>query len=170
MFSGSLVWKGLVYSLLMMLAKMLVCVVVYFQHFKHIMKIWIKKKTSTRKRKKRSPAELMDSLPAINLPSISNPEQEVGEADIPRLPHSIALLVGCAMMARGEIGFLIASLSQSSGTLALQISDGTTSESSGEDVFLVIIWAVVLCTIAGPVGVGILVRRLKEGNVHSNWL
>ncbi len=83
------------------------------------------------------------------------------------------MLVGFAMISRGEIGFLIASLSQSSGTLALQQrGDEKDTLSSGEDVFLVIVWAVVICTIVGPIGVGILVRRLrlaKDGS-FPNWI
>jgi Kef-type K+ transport system membrane component KefB len=74
-------------------------------------------------------------------------------------PHSQAIMVASAMVARGEIGFLIASLSQSSGTLALQQNGVTVDSSTGEDVFLVIVWAVVLCTIIGPVMVGIIVQR-----------
>lgn len=71
-------------------------------------------------------------------------------------PHADAMLVGFAMIARGEIGFLIASLSQSSGTLNLKDPSG-----SGESIFLVIVWAVVLCTIIGPVAVGIIVRKQR---------
>jgi hypothetical protein len=51
----------------------------------------------------------------------------------------MALLVGLAMVARGEIGFLIASLSQSSGTLTLKHRDETSTKSSGEEIFLVIV-------------------------------
>lgn len=82
------------------------------------------------------------------------------------------MLVGFAMIARGEIGFLIASLSQSSGTLTLRKRDGSDSQSSGEEIFLVIVWAVVLCTIAGPVGVGIIVRRIRQRDpaAYSGWL
>ncbi|KAJ8066291.1 hypothetical protein OCU04_005371 [Sclerotinia nivalis] len=88
-------------------------------------------------------------------------QPETSAADTTRPPHFEALLVGFAMVARGEIAFLIASLSQSSGTLLLKNRNNTTV-ASGEAVFLVIVWAVVICTIAGPVVVGILVRRLKN--------
>lgn len=83
-------------------------------------------------------------------------------------PHLIAFLVGLAMIARGEIGFLIASLSQSSGTLTLRLNGNT--EPSGEDIFLVIVWAVAICTILGPIGVGIIVRQLKEGNNSARYI
>ena len=168
MFSGSIVWKGIVYSLLMMLAKMLVSTMIYFEHF---MIIWKERRARLQRRKNQPATELRDRLPGSNIQPAYDPRQHTEEAQIlPRPPHSIALLAGCAMVARGEIGFLIASISQSSGTLALRHPAGTTAESQGDELFVVITWAVVLCTIAGPAGVGILVRRLRQGNAHDNWL
>jgi len=75
------------------------------------------------------------------------------------------------MTARGEIGFLIASLSQSSGNLSLKSKEGTAVV-DGEEVFLVVICAVMICTIVGPVAVGVIVRRLRsEGRVGDGvWL
>lgn len=40
-----------------------------------------------------------------------------------------------------------------------QIARGTADPLLNEDEFLVVVWAVVLCTIIGPVGVAIGVRR-----------
>lgn len=85
--------------------------------------------------------------------------QETSEQQVGGPPHFQALLVAFAMVARGEIGFLIASLAQSSGTLAVMVDGAVQTGFGQEDVFLVIIWAVVLCTIVGPIAVGILVRR-----------
>lgn len=135
---GSIVWKGIVYSILMIVAKGLVSFVIYFEYS---ITTWHKNK---------------------NIPSdrMTSQQPESSTAETTRPPHIEALLVGSAMVARGEIGFLIASLSQSSGTLLLK-NRQNTAIASGEAVFLVIIWAVVICTIAGPVAVGILVRRLK---------
>ncbi|KAF5871721.1 putative na+ h+ protein [Botrytis fragariae] len=129
MFKASIVWKGIVYSILMVIAKCLVSLVMYFEYFA---KSWSK------------PRETQSSAPESTRP-----------------PHLEALLVGFAMVARGEIGFLIASLSQSSGTLLLK-NQQNTAIVSGEAVFLVIVWAVVICTIVGPVVVGILVRRIRN--------
>jgi Kef-type K+ transport system membrane component KefB len=137
MFEGSIVWKGIVYAILMIIAKGLVSTVIYAEYF---FRVWRGPQKSAAQRS--TPQEPADSSGKI--------------------PHMEALLVGFAMIARGEIGFLIASLSQSSGTLSLRSNEGSSSESSGEAVFLVIVWAVVLCTIFGPVSVGILVRRLKS--------
>lgn len=104
--------------------------------------------------------------------SASSTTQTLSEVSPKNPPHAQALIVAFAMVARGEIGYLIASLSQSSGTLLLQHRDGTPVKESGEEIFLVIIWAVTLCTIAGPVSVGVLVRRLKARNsnpVLPDW-
>ncbi|KAF6228507.1 hypothetical protein HO133_008237 [Letharia lupina] len=59
-------------------------------------------------------------------------------------------IVGTAMMARGEIGFLIAALAESTGIFASH-DDSAAREDSGSTIYLVVIWAVVLCTIIGPV-------------------
>ena len=32
---------------------------------------------------------------------------------------------------------------------------------SGNGVYLVVVWAAVVCTVVGPLGVGLLVRRVK---------
>lgn len=65
------------------------------------------------------------------------------------------------MMARGEIGFLIAALAESTGIFASQ-NGSVAREDSGSDIYLVVTWAVVLCTIIGPVSVGLLVKRVKK--------
>jgi Kef-type K+ transport system membrane component KefB len=132
MFRGSIIWKGIVYAILMAMAKAAVSVVVYCEYF---MQEW--------KRKSRSASR--------------QPGVDMAVHDIPNVQ---ALMTASAMVARGEIGFLIASLSESSGTLTLQQGGISVKGSTGDDVFLVIVWAVVLCTIAGPVIVGILVKKL----------
>lgn len=58
-----------------------------------------------------------------------------------------AILVGVAMVARGEIGLLI---------IQLGLNDTTFLS---EEAFLVSIWGIVLNTIIGPVSVGLLLRR-----------
>ena len=65
-------------------------------------------------------------------------------------------ILGLAMVARGEIGYLIASLAQSQDMFA--------SGSSGEisEIYLVIIWAISICTLIGPICVGTLVKRVKK--------
>ncbi|KAG0651460.1 hypothetical protein D0Z07_2055 [Hyphodiscus hymeniophilus] len=161
MFSGSIVWKGIVYSILMVLAKGTISIVFYFEYFM--------KQRKVKKSIMRSPARTLpcqsdpvqmiaaSALPPGNLTPNASPDAELS----PGPPHSMALLAGMAMVARGEIGFLIASLSQSSGVLALRYKENMTIESSGEELFLVIVWAVGICTIVGPLGVGLIIRRIR---------
>ena len=131
MFRGSILWKGIVYAILMAMAKSAVCVVIYCEHF---VQEW--------KRKSRSASR-----------------QSGVDMAVHDVPNFQALITASAMVARGEIGFLIASLSESSGTLTLQQGGISIKDSFSDDVFLVIVWAVVLCTITGPIIVGILVKR-----------
>jgi hypothetical protein len=162
MFRGKIVWKGIVYSILMTLAKGFVSVVIYFEYFK---KSWLEKLSRLRHHRTRNVA--MRLIPSTQ----HNTPQTEPRPSGP--PNAVALLLGFAMITRGEIGFLIASLSQSSGTLSLQHRDGSVLEIPGEELFLVIIWAVVLCTIVGPVAVGFIVRRLKKGHSdprYTGWL
>ncbi|KAL1637271.1 hypothetical protein SLS58_009362 [Diplodia intermedia] len=70
-----------------------------------------------------------------------------------------ASIVGSAMVARGEIGFLISSLAQSKGIFA---SSSSSSSSGADEIFLVATWAIMLCTIIGPLAVGLLVRRVNK--------
>jgi hypothetical protein len=76
-------------------------------------------------------------------------------------PRSIypAFILGSAMVARGEIGFLISAIAESNGIFG--------SEPNGP-IFLVVTWAIMLCTIIGPLTVGTLVRRVKRLEAHSS--
>lgn len=80
------------------------------------------------------------------------------------VPRSLypASLLGTAMVTRGEIGFLIASLAEGQGIFA--DSSSTSSSRSGESsrIYLVVIWAITLCTIIGPITMGSLVQRVKK--------
>lgn len=69
-----------------------------------------------------------------------------------------AAMLGTAMTARGEIGFLIASLAETTGLFAS--SEDNSSQSS--KIYLVVTWAIVLCTIIGPLSVGTLVKRVRR--------
>ena len=68
--------------------------------------------------------------------------------------------MGIAMVSRGEIGLLIAQLargdSQSPGLL-------------GDEAFLLCIWAILLCTLVGPIGVGAVVKRWGPRVTSGIW-
>jgi len=90
---------------------------------------------------------------ATTNPDISTPYQNITTSALSN-PLSLypAAILGLAMVARGEIGFLISSLAESNGIF---------SSGGNEQVFLIVTWAIVLCTLIGPVCVGLLVRRVK---------
>ncbi|TBU61207.1 hypothetical protein BD310DRAFT_213478 [Dichomitus squalens] len=71
-----------------------------------------------------------------------------------------ATFMGIAMVSRGEIGLLIAQLARGNGS-------GETPGLLGDEAFLVCIWAILLCTLVGPIGTGVAVRfwgsRLASG-------
>ena len=77
---------------------------------------------------------------------------------LPPKPKSLypPSILGLAMVARGEIGYLIASLAQSQGIFG--------NKSSGEisEIYLIIIWAISICTLISPICVGTLVKRVKR--------
>ncbi|KAI0378911.1 Sodium/hydrogen exchanger family-domain-containing protein [Hypomontagnella monticulosa] len=108
-----------------------------------------------------APQEPQDSAPPSN-GSGSNPT----ESTTPAKPLSLypAAILSCAMVARGEIGFLVSAVAESNGVFR------QPSDSDGaSELFLVVTWAIVLCTIVGPICVGLLVRRVKklEGKAAS---
>ncbi|KAF2971694.1 hypothetical protein GQX73_g1804 [Xylaria multiplex] len=67
-------------------------------------------------------------------------------------------VMGCAMVARGEIGFLISSTAESQGVFRRIDEDA----SKASKVFLIVTWAIFLCTILGPLCTGLLVKRIKK--------
>ena len=139
MFDGAVVWKGVTYAVMMMVAKVAVGVAVYGDYL--VRKL---RQTARHGQSRTTPPE--------------------------KAPHIPAAIIALAMVARGEIGFLIASLSSSAGTLTVRSAASTNPDTAAtsQGVFLVIIWAVVLCTLLGPVGVGITVRKLMHSQRNSS--
>ena len=74
------------------------------------------------------------------------------------------MILALAMCARGEIGFLISGVAESKGIF----SSPDDASPDASDIFLVVTWAIVLCTIVGPLGVGIAVRRVKALEERGN--
>jgi hypothetical protein len=84
-------------------------------------------------------------------PSYSTTPDLAGEPTNPSHGnYYAALLMAFVMTTRGEIGFLIAAIAQSTGILM------------PEEVYLVVVWAIVLCTLVGPIGMGLIVRKVKK--------
>jgi hypothetical protein len=78
-------------------------------------------------------------------------------------PKSVypASILGCAMIARGEIGFLISALAAANGIFnAEDKATGTTTAES--ELYLIVTWGILLCTVVGPVALGFVVRRVRR--------
>ncbi|KAI0751687.1 hypothetical protein C8Q80DRAFT_1268885 [Daedaleopsis nitida] len=86
-----------------------------------------------------------------------------------------AVFMGVAMVSRGEIGLLIAQLARPTENTSTGSSSGTGSEQAGSDgllgdeAFLVAIWAILVCTLIGPVSVGLVVRRWGARVTAGIW-
>lgn len=93
--------------------------------------------------------------PSSRSPPVSTSQISSNHTTPSQKPISLypAAILGLAMVARGEIGFLISSLAESNGIFS---ADGN------DQIFLIVTWAVVVCTVLGPIGVGLLVRRVRR--------
>jgi Kef-type K+ transport system membrane component KefB len=125
MFSGSVIWRGFVYAILMALGKLLCG-------------LWLVRFSEGTK------------------PAAGVNGQAKGKS-IPR-PKSLypASILGCAMVARGEIGFLISAIAESGGVFS------TAGKGMSSDLFMIVTWAIMLCTIGGSLAVGLLTRRVRR--------
>ncbi|KAI0173442.1 hypothetical protein GGR52DRAFT_543101 [Hypoxylon sp. FL1284] len=202
MFTGDVVWRGVVYGILMALGKMLCGL--WLARLPISVSATLRSLVSSRCRavssairrlraymtpQRSEPVELRrQPRPAVNAGDMSpadgdvrrtTPEQQqqptLASNDsndssshphpsvVPAKPLSLypAAIVSSAMVARGEIGFLISAVAESHGVFG-RPSNADSNENETSELFLIVTWAIVLCTIAGPVLVGLLVRRVKK--------
>ncbi|KZT66977.1 hypothetical protein DAEQUDRAFT_425949 [Daedalea quercina L-15889] len=78
-----------------------------------------------------------------------------------------AAFVGIAMISRGEIGLLIAQIARNGLSMG-----GTYGDADGllsEEGFLVCIWAILLCTLVGPICTGVIVRKWRHHVTVGVW-
>jgi hypothetical protein len=202
MFSGSTVWRGIIYSMLMMVGKLLCGAwlirfsislphAALFRRLRarasvHVPHLWgkfvdtaVARRETEKDNRKSSPAsaarwqhaadnEISSLAEADTITPISGNAGQTSrsrsleqsetmsyQTSPATKPFSLypAAILGIAMVARGEIGFLISSLAESNGIFSHDEDDQT---------FLIVTWAIFLCTVVGPVGVGLLVRRVKR--------
>ncbi|MCJ1403604.1 hypothetical protein MMC11_006827 [Xylographa trunciseda] len=179
LFSARIVWRGIVYAILMATAK-LAC------------GLWLVRlpprfrvlETLHRAHPRISPchtntasapplpgflAPIPPPSPALHSPAASSipsrsPNPPPHDPPNPlQPPLSISIyppaILGSAMVARGEIGLLVSSLAASRGVF----SSADATAAPADELFLVVTWAVVLCTVVGPLGVGALVRGWRRG-------
>ena len=62
------------------------------------------------------------------------------------------------MVSRGEIGLLVA-----------QIAHDPESSLLEDDAYIIVIWAILLCTLIGPIGTGVVVKRWNKWLQTNTW-
>lgn len=180
MFEGGIIWRGLVYTALMAVGKLVcgLCLVRFAasnleeaaqglaacrpSYWKTHHKDEIERMTSVSTPVQQDGgAQEPPSVKAADDDTVTSTTNQANtsrkRSKLPK-PRSLypAAILGSAMMARGEIGFLISSVAHSNGIFNSQTQPRTS------ELFLVVTWAILLCTILGPVTVGLLVKRVKR--------
>ncbi|KAE8372484.1 Cation/H+ exchanger [Aspergillus bertholletiae] len=132
LWTGKRIWRGVLYTLLMVVAKFVVGIWI---------PIW-KYLPGTKSKTEKASKEAQDApakTPKDNAIMLS------------------ALLLGSAMVARGEIGLLIIEIGYNS------------TEYVSEEGFITGVWAILLNTIIGPVTVGLLVKLYGKQIGEGEW-
>ncbi|KIW90869.1 uncharacterized protein Z519_08652 [Cladophialophora bantiana CBS 173.52] len=158
MFRGPVIWRGLVYATFMAVGK-LFCGMWLIRFFNP--------SSTTSLSPRPRPATESDKQDKNTKQAKS--KTALRERFLPR-PKSLypASILGCAMVARGEIGFLISALAATNGIFASKSEAGNAAAAAGDaaglvsDLYLIVTWAILLCTIVGPLALGFLAKRVKR--------
>lgn len=170
LWTGKRIWRGIVYAILMTIGKLLAGLPVLIVGL-------IKDRHASgglfvRSSKPEDGGAALDSKSPPPIPSNTFAEKATSDNFEPRgvtrgslfrnetLPA--AAFVGMALVARGEIGVLVLQVARSA-------SADSTSPVLGEEAYLTGLWAVALCTIAGPIAFGFLVKRYGETIKRGPW-
>lgn len=186
MFSGAVVWRGVLYTVLMLLGKALCGLWLVRLSADPVRDAFAGFCDATASRlrtvirwlplpghKDEQPvttttaaAQGQTSPPPEQPPRLSATEiEKANKKKTFRKPLSLypAGIMSFAMIARGEIGFLISSVAEANGIFrGSSSSSSSSSDEEASELFLIVTWAIVLCTVIGPLCVGLLVRRVKK--------
>lgn len=149
MFRGSVVWRGIVYACLMIVGK-LVC------------GLWLVRFDSHAFQEEKANDRAIHGPQPHSIPSGPATNSKPMPCVLPK-PKSLypASILGSAMVARGEIGFVVSAIAQSNGIFN-PTNPSSSSKGPTQDLFLIVTWAIMLCTVIGPVTVGLTVRRVRR--------
>jgi hypothetical protein len=179
MFSGQTVWRGIIYAILMAIGKMITglwlvsfssnpvsgLVSIIKKPFGYVRSSCVRPQTSERSKKEKTPSRAKpkggdtgNTRDDFNKNESTYTPTTRSQLSLPPKPKSLypPSILGLAMVARGEVGYLIASIAESQGIFSNGSSDGPS------EIYLVVIWAISLCTLIGPIMVGALVKRVKK--------
>lgn len=151
LFTTRVAWQGITYAAIMAAAKAACGIAT-------LTDLWL------RMRRKDRPATTCSQALSVAVEptrSTSQAENRNG-ADFPPVPPyagqaakpslwPTSLLLGGAMIARGEISLLI-----------LNLASTASPELMPSDLFLVATWATLLCTLIGPIAVGATVKWMRR--------
>ncbi|KAG9586689.1 Sodium/hydrogen exchanger, partial [Aureobasidium melanogenum] len=156
MFRGAIVWRGIVYTILMMLGK-LACGLVLVRFTSTPAKVQLPEDQRASETSASNETTVGSKTEQQQTPSANSKRKRQAPRKLSK-PQSLypSLMLGSAMVARGEIGFLISSLAESNGVF------GTVEGGGSSDTFLVATWAILLCTIIGPVSIGAMTNRVRR--------
>ena len=166
MFRGPVIWRGIVYACLMAVGKLVCGLWLVRFETNYACRVRRSEKKSNYRAKRR---------PEPNAIPPDAAKKSESKSSGPAKPMSLypASILGSAMVARGEIGFLVSAIAQGNGIFD-STDPGPSSDGAGQDLFLIVTWAIMLCTVIGPVTVGLIVRRVRrlqserKGSAESN--
>lgn len=170
----TVLWKGLIFALLMAFAKIAVGLYVVLWSTLSTSGVNVRRSLATLSKRtlRLHPISEHKSVHQIRTPGSTSGETTALEnCPSSRSHHPIrssipaAAFMGVGMISRGEIGLLIAQIARNgTGT-----SDGEQAGLLGDEAFSVCIWAIMLCTLVGPIGVGFVVRRWENRIRQGMW-
>ena len=145
--SRRVIWRGLVYSLLMILTKAVVGIWLLVWPDHHSGLGWCGARKNSRTKKPSNTSENKGSTPSRH---VVDEGQRISSAPVAGLSraHS-ATLIGLSMVARGEIALIVVQLARP------LLLGGTPQQT---EPYAVVIWAILVTTVSGALGVGFLLR------------
>lgn len=152
LWEGQAIWQGVVYTLVMLVGKVLVGVVIPGHD-------WWRSFRARRRQPKETDGEEQGRAPHSKA-ALTPPDsltRTPSQAAAIRTSLAPAGLLGMAMVARGEIGLLI-----------IEIGYNNTAYVT-KPAFLTAVWAILLNTIIGPVVVGLVVKHKGRALADGPW-
>ncbi|KAL2782632.1 Sodium/hydrogen exchanger family-domain-containing protein [Aspergillus keveii] len=169
LWTGMRIWRGVLFTLLMVFAKFIVGIWVIIWQALFNSKGRKQLSRGQKKTKRKQPQDEESHTHEAPTNSRDNDVSQTGTSEKQppsqlKLSHKSTrtvwlsgLLLGSAMVARGEIGLLI-----------IEIGYNETSYVT-EDGFITGVWAILLNTIIGPVSVGLLVKAYGKRIGEGEW-
>ncbi|KAF6763807.1 sodium-hydrogen antiporter [Ephemerocybe angulata] len=76
-----------------------------------------------------------------------------------------AILLGMAMVARGEIALIVAQLARPLLVVRSGAATGSGSNEESDEPYVIVMWAILVTTFAGALGVGLIIKATAKQDV-----